>query len=124
MNRSRSRSRSLRALLALLAAFALLAAACGDDDEGGSGDVPDGPALVIGAQQFGESAILGEIYSQGLAAKGYTTSVQDLAGFRDIEIAAFDGGDINFAPEYAASMLEFLNDKAGEATADVDETTE
>ena len=39
-------------------------------------------------------------------------------------MAAFDSGDINFAPEYAASMLEFLNDQAGEATSDAEETTE
>lgn len=118
-------SKTLRILLALVAGFALLAAACGDDDGGSaSNDVPDGPDIVIGAQQFGESAILGEIYKQGLAAKGYTTSVQDLGGFRDVEIAAFDSGDINFAPEYAASMLEFLNDKAGEATSDAGETAD
>jgi len=118
-------SKTLRILLAMVAGLALIAAACGDDDGGsGSSDVPDGPDIVIGAQQFGESAILGEIYKQGLAAKGYTTSIQDLGGFRDVEVAAFDSGDINFAPEYAASMLEFLNDKAGEATSDAGETTD
>ena len=36
--------------------------------------------------------------------------------------AAFDNGEVNLSPEYAASMLEFLNGGAGEATGDADET--
>ena len=80
------------------------------------------PSITIGAQDFGESEILAEIYKQGLTAKGFTASTQKLGGFRDLEIKAFDGGTINFAPEYAASMLEFLNGKKGEATSDVSAT--
>ncbi|HZB70666.1 MAG TPA: ABC transporter substrate-binding protein [Acidimicrobiales bacterium] len=126
-------SKPLRLLLALLAALALVAAACGDDDDGGDGDTSgnaaqddggDDPPIVIGAQDFGESAILAEIYKQRLEDEGYEVSIQSLGGFRDIEIEGFDQGEINFAPEYAASMLEFLNEGAGEATGDVDETVE
>jgi len=87
------------------------------------GDVPaDGPTITIGAQDFGESAILAQIYGQAFEAAGYPVAFQALGGFRDIEIPAFESGDINFAPEYAASLLEFLNDSAGEATGDIDET--
>ena len=126
-------SKPLRLLLALLAALALVAAACGDDDDGGDGDTSgnaaqddggDDPPIVIGAQDFGESAILAEIYKQRLEDEGYEVSIQSLGGFRDIEIEGFDQGEINFAPEYAASMLEFLNENKGEATSDVDETVE
>ena len=119
--------------LALLLPFALFAAACGDDDDdtasGGGGGAcssasapDDAPEIVIGAQDFGESKILSEIYKQCLEAAGYNVSIQELGGFRDLEVPAFESGDINFAPEYAASMLEFLNEFAGEATSDVDET--
>ena len=80
------------------------------------------PTVTIGAQDFGESEILTEIYKQGLTAKGFTVNTQKLGGFRDLEVKAFDGGTINFAPEYAASMLEFLNGKKGEATSDITET--
>jgi osmoprotectant transport system substrate-binding protein len=128
-------NRPARWLLAVLVPFALAAAACGEDDEdAATGDgggacaeatAPDGaPAITIGAQDFGESAILAEIYSQCLAAAGYDVSVQEVGGFRDLELAAFEGGDINLAPEYAASMLEALNEQAGEATADAEETTD
>ena len=54
--------RSLHVGLAVLAGFVLLAAACGDDDSGGG--AKEGPAISIGAQDFGESSILAEIYKQ------------------------------------------------------------
>ena len=125
---------SIRALVALLAALALLAAACGDDDdtEAGEGDEaegddggeapPEGPAISIGAQDFGESAILAEIYEQALDAEGFEADIQEVGGFRDLLFGAFDSGDVNLAPDYVASELEFLNDNAGEATGDVQET--
>jgi len=90
-----------------------------------TGEAPaDAPAIVVGAQDFPESAILAELYAQCLSAAGFDASTQELGGFRDLELAAFESGDINLAPEYAASMLEFLNEQAGEATADAAETTE
>ena len=141
---------------ALLAAVALVAAACGGDDDAaetpaatdapadepadepvttdapadepadpapaeGACD-PDGPAVVIGAQDFGESAILAQVYGLALADAGCEVRQQALGGFRDIVFTSFDSGDINFTPEYAASALEFLNEQAGEATGDIDET--
>lgn len=113
-------------VVAAIAAFAVLAAACGgdDDDGGGASDIPDGPDITIGAQQFGESEILAQIYGQALEAAGYPVSYQDLGGFRDIVYSAFESGDIDMTLEYAASALEFLNEQAGEATPDAQETTE
>lgn len=117
--------------LAAVLALALLGAACGDDDDAETGDdgdaaaeIPDGPAISIGAQDFGESLILAEIYEGALADAGYDVSIQEVGGFRDLLFGAFDSGDVNLAPEYVASELEFLNDNAGEATSDVDETFE
>jgi osmoprotectant transport system substrate-binding protein len=133
-----------RLLIALLAALALLAGACGDDDdtgvassgddtatetesettEGDGTDAVDGPPIRIGAQDFGESAILAEIYGQVLEANGYSVDQVSVGGFREVLLAAFDNGEVNFSLEYAASMLEFLNDNAGEATSDAAETVE
>jgi osmoprotectant transport system substrate-binding protein len=120
---------------AALLALSLLGAACGDDDDdvesGGDGDnggasapaeIPDGPAISIGAQDFGESAILAEIYQGALEDAGYEAGVQELGGFRDLLFGAFESGEVNLAPDYVASQLEFLNEQAGEATGDVDET--
>ncbi len=123
--------RHTRALLALTVCGALVAGACGGDDDddtsaGGSdgtqAEVPDGPAISIGAQDFGESAILAEIYRQALDQAGFEAEVTEVGGYRDLLFGAFESGDVNLAPDYVASELEFLNDFAGEATSDVDET--
>jgi osmoprotectant transport system substrate-binding protein len=118
-------------VIAVLAAFALLGAACGDDDDdtsSGSSDstVPEGPAISIGAQDFGESQIVAEIYKGALENAGYDVSVQNLTGFRELVFDGFESGDINLAPDYVASQLEFLladaGEEGGQATSDVDET--
>jgi osmoprotectant transport system substrate-binding protein len=119
-------------VLAVVAAFSLLGAACGDDDDGdeASGsdsasapaDIPDGPTITVGGQDFGESLILADIYAGALANAGYETETQEVGGFRDLLFSAFESDEINLAPDYVASQLEFLNDGAGQATSDVDET--
>ena len=117
-------------LLAGVVALSLLGAACGDDDdntETGSGgdapaDIPDGPAISIGAQDFGESLILAEIYEGALDDAGYEVGIQEVGGFRNLLFGAFESGEVNLAPDYLASELEFLNENAGQATSDADET--
>ncbi|HLV90385.1 MAG: ABC transporter substrate-binding protein [Acidimicrobiales bacterium] len=114
------RTNRSRAIGAGLLALVMLMAACGDSGDGAN----DGPEVVIAAQDFGESEILAEIYKGALESKGYTARVQRVGGFRDLELAAFESGDVNLAPEYAASMLEYLNEGAGEATGDAAATTD
>lgn len=119
-----------RILLALLFSFAAIAGACGDDEPAGNAasectDVgADAVKVTIGAQDFGESAILAEIYRQALRCKGFDATIRELGGFRDIELTAFEQKTINFAPEYAASLLENLNNKKGEASGDSTQTYE
>jgi len=83
-----------------------------------------GPTIVLGAQDFTESYVLVQVYGQALEARGYPVEYQDLGGYREIVFASFESGDINYTLEYAASALEFLNENAGEATADAEETSE
>ena len=80
-------------LATALAALSLGVAACGDDEdepstqtqatpeatEAAGGQIQSNPdnakvTLKIGSKNFTEQQILGEIYAQGLAAAGYTTS--------------------------------------------------
>lgn len=127
-------TRPLKVLAAVLA-LSLIGAACGDDDDdtetgddSGSGsasapaEIPDGPVLTLGAQDFGESLILAEIYEGALDDAGYETETQELGGNRELLFGGFESGDVNLAIDYVASQLEFLNGGAGEATGDVDET--
>lgn len=125
--------RSLITLLALGLGMSLVGAACGSDDDGDSGANASGSdcgepkaTVTIGAQGFGESEILAQVYAQGLKARCYDASVKKLGAqaFRQTEVEAFDKKEINFAPEYAASMLEFLNNKKGEASGDSTATYE
>ena len=113
--------RPVRMLLAIGVVALVAVAACSSDKKTtattASSSAAAKPKITIGAQDFGESKVLSEVFKQGLAAKGFTTDIQTLGGFRDLEIKAFDGGTINFAPEYAASMLEVLNGKKGRRPA-------
>src|SRR6478735_6733273 len=63
-------------------------------DSAAGGAVPDGPPITIGAQNFGESAILSQVYGQALEAAGYPVAQQDLGGGRDLVYASFESGDI------------------------------
>jgi osmoprotectant transport system substrate-binding protein len=49
--------------------------------------------------------VLGEIYAQGLAAAGYTTSTDLNLGDQDTALAALKGGQIDAYPEYTGTAL-------------------
>lgn len=117
------RQRKVVAAIVVLA-LGLMATACGDDDDSATADERSGPTIKIGAQDFGESAILAQIYLQALEADGFKADDISIGGFRDLLFAAFKSGDVNLAPDYLASELEFLNGGKGEASSDVDATLE
>jgi len=107
-------------LSALLAALALGLAGCGGDDDasgdGGSG-APSDRTITIGSKNFTEAVILGELYSQALEAKGYTTELKSSIGSTEIIDAALTSGEIDFYPEYTGTMLTvvFGEDEAQES---------
>ncbi len=119
-----------KGLFALLAALvlALAVAACGDDDEGDSGetdteasstaieDNPDnnGVSLTIGSKNFTEQIVLGEIYSQALAAAGYDVSTDLNLGSEVIALKALQQGEISGYPEYTSTALTSFFDFAPE----------
>src|SRR5690606_7264959 len=67
-------------------------APAGTDSSGASGEAcaEGGPEIVIGAQDFGESAILSEIYGQALEQPGCSVSQQALGGYRDLVFTSFE----------------------------------
>jgi glycine betaine/choline ABC-type transport system substrate-binding protein len=130
--------RPVKMLIGLLALATVLGAACGEDAEPdasannrsgaettttATGRHRDGePVVRIGAQDFGESAILAAVYGQALEANEFDVQIVDVDGLRQELLAAFEDRDVNLSLEYAASMLEHVNEGAGQATADADET--
>jgi osmoprotectant transport system substrate-binding protein len=58
------------------------------------------PAITIGTKNFAEEFILGQLYGQALAAKGFPVSYKNNIGSSEVIDTAFKSGKINFYPEY------------------------
>lgn len=69
-----------------------------------------GGKITVGAANFSESATLGSIYAQALAAAGYSVVVQTI-GNRELYEPALEKGQIDVVPEYAATLATFLSGK-------------
>jgi osmoprotectant transport system substrate-binding protein len=67
------------------------------------------PAIIIGGENFDESTIVANIWSDVLTKAGYSVTVKANLGARAIIVSALEKGQINLEPDYAASLLEYLN---------------
>jgi osmoprotectant transport system substrate-binding protein len=106
-------NRAIRTVLAAVVALAvpLTVAACGDDDNGGGSSTnagADKPAITIGSKSFTEEAILGELYSQALRAKGYKVTLKPNIGQTEIADKALTSGKIDMYPEYTGTTLSVV----------------
>jgi osmoprotectant transport system substrate-binding protein len=101
---------------AILVAFAVMAASCGSG--GGA------TTIKVGSTNFTEQEILGEIYAQALEANGFNIERKFNLGARDIVEPALEAGEIDLYAEYAGTVLEYLNNGAGEASGDVEATVQ
>jgi osmoprotectant transport system substrate-binding protein len=127
--------------LTSLAAAALVAvaiAACGNDSPSSApkststpakstpaaGQITKNPAnasisLKIGSKNFTEQKVLGEIYAQGLAAAGYTTTTDLNLGDEQTALKAVKGGQIDAYPEYTGTaLLSFFKKNAADLPKD------
>ena len=111
------RARAVGAILGL----ALVAAACGSGDGAEEGTPPEGDPIRVASFNFNESAIVAEIYAQGLEANGYTVERQLNLGNREVVKPALEEGEIDLIPEYTGTVAGFLG---AEASADSDATWE
>ena len=84
----------------------------------GSAASGDSKSFVVGSANFPENVILAHIYGGALAAKGYTVTYQDGIGNRDAYLAALKGGEIDLVPEYAGSLLSYLDKTANAKSGD------
>ncbi len=113
------RTRRLLASL-LAAALAVAVAACGSGGGGNSstsgggsstGAAPSGkpgagkPAVTLGAKNFTEQFVLGQLYKQALEAKGFKVNLKNNIGSTEIIDKGLTSGKIDFYPEYIGVML-------------------
>jgi osmoprotectant transport system substrate-binding protein len=61
--------------------------------------------VTIGDKNFAEQNILGQLYAQALAAKGFKVSVKENIGSSEIINKAFTSGQIQMYPEYTGVYL-------------------
>jgi osmoprotectant transport system substrate-binding protein len=90
---------------ATIVAFALIAAACGSGDDGGT---IEGPTITIGSANFSENALVAEIYAQALESEGYQVERKLNIGSREIYAPALEAGELDLIPEYIGTMLTYL----------------
>ena len=105
---------------ALSIVAAVVIAACGGTSTPGTSSKG---TITIGGFSFPESSILAQLYGQELAHAGYTVKYKPNLGTREVVAPALKNGDIDMYPGYAATDLEYWNNKAGEANGDVTATT-
>lgn len=124
-----SRRGVLGAATAMLAAAALSLTGCsssnslsgagssptntpGASSSSGSSTSSGSSSIVLGSANFPENEILMYIYGNELAKNGYTVSYKPSIGARAAYIAALKSGEINLVPEYAGSILSYLDKSA------------
>jgi osmoprotectant transport system substrate-binding protein len=74
--------------------------------------------VTVGSANFYEQEILGELFAQTLEANGFNVDRKFQLGNREVVFPALQSGEIDVLAEYAATLLEFVNKGAGEATTD------
>ena len=111
--------RGIIAGVAIVAAAALTLAGCASSNSLSGGGSTSKTSVTIGSAAFPENATLAYIYGQALAADGVTVSYKVNIGQRAAYFPALEKGEIDVIPEYAGSILSFLdktaNDKSGDA---------
>lgn len=102
----------------MLAAVALLVTACSS----GGGAKTSNESLTVASFNFGESEILANMYADVLKKAGVNVTMKDKLGSREVVEPALQSGQVDLVPEYAGTVLEYLNKNAGEASSDLNAT--
>ena len=63
------------------------------------------PAVTVGAKNFTEQFVLGQLYKQALEAKGFTVKLKNNIGSTEIIDKGLTSGNIDFYPEYVGVGL-------------------
>jgi osmoprotectant transport system substrate-binding protein len=114
--------RGIIAAAAVAAAAALVLTGCSTPSSLGGGGSTSKTSIVVGSAAFPENETLAYVYGQALAADGVSVSYKVNIGQRAAYFAALQNGEIDVIPEYAGSILSYL-DKAANAKSGDDVKT-
>ncbi|MBO0843717.1 MAG: ABC transporter substrate-binding protein [Nocardioides sp.] len=103
--------------LAVVAATALAASACGSDPTQSSASKAPTDTIVVGSAAFSENEILAEIYTQALQGAGVKVTKKLDIGAREAYIPALKTGEVDLIPEYTGNLLQFVDPKATATSA-------
>jgi len=112
--RTSSWSKAVTALAAVALTVAM--GACGSSKKSSSSKSASTPAatsgpgvgkppVTIGDKNFTEEFILGSLYQEALAAKGYRVTLKGNIGSSEITYKALQSGQIDMYPEYTGTLL-------------------
>ena len=101
------RTRRIRASAVLVLLLLTLIASCGEEDEQAGSVQPQGTEtqLTLGTKDFTEEFVLGELYKQALAAKGYKVKLRKDIGPTEVIDMELTSGAIDAYPEYLGVAL-------------------
>ncbi len=131
--RVKSKSILTRAITALLvAALVSVLAACGgggggggDSSSGVSEDLGKGKSVTVSSKKFTEQVVLGELYAQALADKGWKVEKKLDLGSEQIMDKSLRDGSIDIYPEYTGTaFIAILKRDPEDAPNSADKTYE
>jgi osmoprotectant transport system substrate-binding protein len=96
-----------RAVLVIACCAILAAAACSSSAPAAAHPQTD-DAITVGAFNFDESRLLGEVYAQALEGAGYRVVRAFDLGTRELVEPSLERGLVELVPEYGGSLLAFL----------------
>ncbi|MGW6056912.1 ABC transporter substrate-binding protein [Streptomyces sp. NPDC055189] len=114
MNSTTRRARRMAGAAVAVVALTAGLTACGGDslEKDGKGDsagkAGDKGKIVVGSARFTEQKVLAELYVGVLEDAGYDAEVKTVQN-REVYEPELKKGAIDVAPEYAATLAEFLN---------------
>jgi len=112
----------IRASATLFLLLLVLVAGCGEENEGGGSVQPQGTEsqLTLGTKDFTEEFVLGELYKQALAAKGYKVRLRRNIGPTEVIDKELTSGAIDAYPEYLGVGLTVVarREETGENAAE------
>jgi osmoprotectant transport system substrate-binding protein len=100
--------RSIRIVLTSVV-VAIVAAACSSSTTSSTPPASSGPAITIGSTNFSEQVIVANLYADVLTHAGAKVTLRANLGTREAVEPALAAGQLDLYPDYAGTLLIFLN---------------